>query len=194
MLKQLALIILSTALVNNFVLAKFLGLCPVLGVSKSLKSAAGMSLATAFVLTLTAGMSHVIQGYILKPYNLDYLKIIFFIVTIAATVQFSELFIRKSSPLLYERLGVYLPLITTNCAVLGLALLVTQTPNRFIESLFYGFGTAIGFGLVLVLFAGIREKMETCDVPKPFQGSAIAMITAGIMALAFMGFAGMVML
>jgi len=194
MFKQLALIILSTALVNNFVLAKFLGLCPVLGVSKNLQSAIGMSLATAFVLTLTAGLSHIIQRYLLVPFNIEYLRIIFFIVTIAATVQFSELFIQKTSPLLHERLGVYLPLITTTCAVLGLALLVTQVPSPSIESLFYGFGTAIGFGLVLVLFAGVREKLETCDVPKPFQGSAIAMITAGIMALAFMGVSGMVTL
>ena len=191
MFKQLAIVILSTALVNNFVLAKFLGLCPVLGVSKKLGSAWGMALATAFVLTLTAGISFILYKYILLPFNLEFLQIIFFIVTIAATVQFSELFIRKASPLLHQRLGLYLPLIASNCAILGLALLVTQTQTSFTHSLFYGFGTAIGFGVVLVLFAAIRERLSTADIPAPFQGSAIAMITAGIMALAFMGFQGM---
>jgi electron transport complex protein RnfA len=192
MLKQLALVIFSTALVNNFVLAKFLGLCPVLGVSKKLESAFGMSMATAFVLTLTAGLSFILYQYVLLPFNLEYLQIIMYIVTIAAAVQFSELFIRKASPLLHQRLGLYLPLIASNCAILGLALLVTQTQVSFKQSLAYGLGTAIGFGLVLLLFAGIREKLNTADIPKPFQGSAIALITAGLMALAFMGFQGMV--
>ncbi len=191
MLTQLALVIFSTALLNNFVLAKFLGLCPVMGVSKKLNSALGMSLATAFVLTLTAGLSYLLFKYVLVPFKLEYLQIIVFIVSIAATVQFSEIFIRKASPLLHERLGLYLPLIASNCAILGLALLVTQSQTSFVHSLFYGLGTAIGFGLVLILFAAIRERLNTADIPKPFQGSAIAMITVGIMALGFMGFQGM---
>ncbi len=191
MLKQLFIVIFSTAIVNNFVLSKFLGLCPVLGVSKKLTSAWGMSLATAFVLTLTAGLSFILYNYVLLPFGLEYLQLIIFIISIAATVQFSEIFIRKANPLLHQRLGVYLPLIASNCAILGLALLVTQSQTSFIHSLFYGLGAAIGFGLVLVLFALIRERLDTADIPKPFQGSAIAMITAGLMALAFMGFQGM---
>lgn len=186
--KELGLIILSTALVNNFVLAKFLGLCPVLGVSKKLSSAWGMSLATAFVLTLIAGCAHVVEQYVIAPYHLEVLRTIFFILIIAAAVQFSELFIQKASPLLHQNLGLYLPLITTNCAVLGLALLVTATPTRFIHSLAYGLGTSIGFSLVLVLFAAIRERLAHAPVPEAFQGAPIALITAGLMALAFMGF------
>jgi electron transport complex protein RnfA len=187
-LKDLGLIILSTALVNNFVLAKFLGLCPVLGVSKKLSTAWGMSVATAFVLTMIAGFSHLLERYIIAPYQLEIFRTLFFILTIAATVQFCELFIRKASPLLHQNLGLYLPLITTNCAVLGLALLVTATPTLFIHSLTYGLGTAIGFSLVLVLFASIREKLAVAPVPFAFQGAPIAFITAGLMALAFMGF------
>lgn len=192
MFKDLGLIILSTALVNNFVLAKFLGLCPVLGVSKKSSAAWGMSLATAFVLTMIAGLAHILDAYLIKPFHLESLRTIFFIMTIAVTVQFCELFIRKASPLLHQNLGIYLPLITTNCAVLGLALLVTAQPTLFIHSLAYGLGTALGFSLVLVLFASIRERIATSPVPQAFQGAPIALITAGLMALAFMGFSGMV--
>lgn len=191
-MRELGLIILSTALVNNFVLAKFLGLCPVMGVSKKFTTAVGMSLATAFVLTLTAGLSFLIDKYLLQAYGLEFLRIIFFIITIAASVQFTESFIRWSSPLLYQVLGIFLPLITTNCAVLGLALLVTQTQTTFVNSLVYGLGTALGFSAVLIIFSSLRERLNACDVPQPFQGSSIAMISIAIMALAFMGFSGMV--
>lgn len=192
MLGELGTIILSTALVNNIVLAKFLGLCPVLGVSKKLSAAWGMSLATAWVLTLIAGLSYLIEQYLIVPYHLEGLRIILFILTIATCVQFCELFIRKANPLLHQNLGVYLPLITTNCAVLGIALLVASQPKSFVHSLFYGLGTAMGFSLVLVIFASIREKLATAPIPPAFEGSPIALITAGLMALAFMGFAGMV--
>lgn len=188
MFKELGLIILSTALVNNIVLAKFLGLCPVLGVTKKFSAAWGMSLATAFVLTLIAGLSYLMQKYLITPYDLQALRTLFFIMTIAACVQFSEMFIRKASPLLHQNLGLYLPLITTNCSVLGIALLVTAKPTVFLHSLFYGLGTAIGFSLVLVLFASLRERIATAPVPAAFQGAPIALITAGLMALAFMGF------
>jgi len=188
------LIVLSTALVNNFVLAKFLGLCPVLGVSKKMSAAWGMSLATAFVLTLIAGLAHLIERFVISPFELESLRTLFFILTIASSVQFCELFIRKSSPLLHQNLGLYLPLITTNCAVLGLALLVTATPTLFIHSLAYGLGTALGFSLVLILFAAIRERLESAPIPQAFQGAPIALISAGLMALAFMGFSGMVIL
>jgi len=190
--EELGLIILSTALVNNIVLAKFLGLCPVMGVSKKFSAAWGMSLATAWVLTMIAGLSHLLERYVITPFDLEGLRIIFFILTIAASVQFCELFIRKANPLLHQNLGIYLPLITTNCAVLGIALLVTAQPKSFVHSLFYGLGTAIGFSLVLVIFASIREKLATAPIPVAFQGSPIALITAGLMALAFMGFSGMV--
>lgn len=190
--KDLGLIILSTALVNNFVLAKFLGLCPLMGVSKKMSSAWGMGLATAFVLTLIAGLAHVVERFVISPFELQSLRTIFFILIIACAVQFCELFIRKSSPLLHQNLGIYLPLITTNCSVLGLALLVTAKPTLFIHSLTYGLGTALGFGLVLVIFASIRERINTAPVPLAFQGAPIALITAGLMALAFMGFSGMV--
>ena len=188
-LKEFGLIILSTALVNNFVLAKFLGLCPLLGVSKKISAAWGMGLATAFVLTLIAGLAHLMERYLIAPFGLEIFRTIFFIITIAASVQFCELFIRKASPLLHQNLGLYLPLITTNCAVLGLALLVTAQPTLFVHSLAYGLGAALGFTLVLVLFASIREKMASAPIPKAFQGAPIALITAGLMALAFMGFA-----
>jgi electron transport complex protein RnfA len=190
--QELGLVILSTALVNNIVLAKFLGLCPLLGVSKKMSAAWGMSLATAFVLIFISGLSHLIEKYFIIPYHLEVLRIILFIITIAASVQFCELFIRKANPLLHQNLGLYLPLITTNCAVLGIALLVSAQPKSFVHSLFYGLGTAMGFGLVLVIFASIREKLATAPIPAAFQGSPIALITAGLIALAFMGFTGMV--
>lgn len=192
MFQELGLILLSTALVNNFVLAKFLGLCPLFGVSKKFSAAWGMSLATAFVLTMIAGLSHLLNQYLIIPFHLDALRIILYIVTIAVCVQGCELFIRKASPLLHQNLGLYLPLITTNCAVLGLALLVTAQPTRFIHSLAYGLGTALGFSLILVLFASMRERLSAAPIPAAFQGTPIALITAGLLALAFMGFSGMV--
>lgn len=191
-MKHTFLILLSTILVNNFVLTRFLGLCPLLGASRKVETALGMGLATTFVLTLSSVCSYLLNHYLLVPFALDYLRTISFIVVIACVVQFTELVIHKTSPLLYQVLGLFLPLITTNCAVLGVALLNTQTQNNFVESGLYGFGAAVGFSLVLILFAGLRERLQDADVPKPFQGSAIALITAGLMSLAFMGFAGLV--
>ncbi|OYW64342.1 MAG: electron transport complex subunit RsxA [Hydrogenophilales bacterium 12-64-13] len=185
------LILISTVFVNNIVMAKVLGLCPFMGVSKKLETAIGMGLATTFVLTLASGASYLVNEYLLGT-ELFYLRTLSFIVVIAGIVQFTEMFIHKTSPVLYQVLGIYLPLITTNCAVLGIPLLNVQAQHNFIESLFFGAGGAIGFTLVLILFAGIRERLETCDVPVPFKGTSIAMITAGLMSLAFMGFSGLV--
>ena len=189
---ELALILIGTVLVNNFVLTKFLGLCPFLGVSGKLETAIGMSLATTFVLTLSSALSFVIEHYLLQPLDVTYLRTIAFILVIAAVVQFTEMMVEKMSPLLHQVLGIYLPLITTNCAVLGVALLNVQATHSFLESLIFGFGAAAGFSLVLVLFAAMRERLEAADVPVAFRGAAIAMITAGLMSLAFMGFAGLV--
>ncbi len=185
------LILISTVFVNNIVMAKILGLCPFMGVSKKLETAIGMGLATTFVLTLASGASYLINEYLLGT-ELFYLRTLSFIVVIAGIVQFTEMFIHKTSPVLYQVLGIYLPLITTNCAVLGIPLLNVQENHNFVESLFFGAGGAIGFTLVLILFAGIRERLDTCDVPLPFKGTSIAMITAGLMSLAFMGFSGLV--
>ena len=190
-MKELALIILSTVLVNNFVLVKFLGLCPFMGVSRKLESALGMAAATTFVLTVSAACSYLVDTYLLAPLELEYLRTIAFILVIAAVVQFTEMMVQKVSPLLYQVLGIYLPLITTNCAVLGVALLNVQESHSFVESLVYGFGAATGFSLVLALFAAMRERMAMADVPEPFQGAAIALITAGLMSMAFLGFAGL---
>ncbi|WP_333840622.1 electron transport complex subunit RsxA [Pelomicrobium sp.] len=185
------LILVSTVLVNNIVLAKVLGLCPFMGVSRKLETAMGMGLATAFVLTLASGASYLIHRYLLGT-ELFYLRTLSFIVVIAGVVQFTEMFVRKTSPLLYQVLGIYLPLITTNCAVLGIPLLNVQAGHDFVESLFFGLGGALGFSLVLVLFAAMRERLEAADVPAPFRGSPIALVTAGLMSLAFMGFSGLV--
>ena len=190
-MKELALIILSTVLVNNFVLVKFLGLCPFMGVSRKLESALGMAAATTFVLTVSAACSYLVDTYLLAPLELEYLRTIAFILVIAAVVQFTEMMVQKVSPLLYQVLGIYLPLITTNCAVLGVALLNVQESHSFVESLVYGFGAATGFSLVLALFAAMRERMAMADVPEPFQGAAIALITAGLMSMAFLGFTGL---
>ena len=185
-------ILIGTVLVNNIVLVKMLGLCPFMGVSKKLSAAVGMGAATAFVLTLASGLSYLVDHHLLIPNDLSYLRTLSFIVVIAAIVQFTEMFIRKSSPVLYQALGIYLPLITTNCAVLGIPLLNVQENHNFIESLVYGFGGAVGFGLVLALFAAMRERLEGAAIPAPFRGSAIALVTAGLLSLAFMGFAGLV--
>ncbi len=187
-----ALIMLATVLVNNFVLVQFLGLCPFMGVSNKLESAIGMAGATTFVMTLAAISTYVIYAWVLVPLNLGYMRIILFIVTIAAVVQFTRLFLEKTSPLLYRMLGVFLPLITVNCAVLGVALLSTNRGHNFWESTLYGFGGALGFSLVLVLFAAMRERLAAADVPLPFRGASIGLITAGLMSLAFMGFSGLV--
>ena len=186
------LLLISTVLVNNFVLVKFLGLCPFMGVSNKLETAMGMSLATTFVLTLSSVCSYLAFEYLLQPLGLEYLQTITFILVIAVVVQFTEMVVRKTSPLLYRVLGIFLPLITTNCAVLGVALLNIKKQNGFVESILYGFGAAIGFSLVLVLFSAMRERIAFADVPQAFKGSAIGMITAGLMSLAFMGFTGLV--
>ncbi|WP_133717343.1 electron transport complex subunit RsxA [Methylocaldum gracile] len=191
-MKDYLLILVGTTLVNNFVLVKFLGLCPFMGVSKKLETAMGMGLATTFVLTLSSVSSYLANEYLLVPLGLEYLRTIVFIVVIAVVVQFTEMFVRKSSPLLYQVLGIFLPLITTNCAVLGVALLNIQSQHGFIESFLYGFGAALGFTLVLVLFAAVRERIDASDVPLPFRGNAIALITAGLISMAFMGFSGLV--
>ncbi|MDO8958423.1 MAG: electron transport complex subunit RsxA [Rhodocyclaceae bacterium] len=184
-------IILGAVLVNNVVFVRVLGLCPFMGVSKKLETAVGMGAATTFVLTLACASSYLIDHWLLAPYDLLYLRTLSFIVTIAAIVQFTELVIQKTSPVLHQVLGIYLPLITTNCAVLGIPLLNIGMGHNLVESMLFGFGSAVGFTLALILFAGIRERLEGADVPVHFRGTAIAMITAGIMSLAFMGFAGL---
>jgi Na+-translocating ferredoxin:NAD+ oxidoreductase subunit A len=189
---EYALILVSTILVNNFVLVKFLGLCPFMGVSRKLETAMGMGLATTFVLTLSSVCSYLVNEYLLGPLGLEYLRTIAFILVIAAVVQFTEMVVRKTSPLLYNVLGIFLPLITTNCAVLGVALLNVQENHDLVESALYGFGAAVGFSLVLVMFAAMRERLAVADTPEPFKGNAIALITAGLMSLAFMGFSGLV--
>lgn len=186
------LILVSTILVNNFVLAQFLGLCPFMGVSNKIETAIGMSLATTFVLTLSSVCSYLVYTYLLTPFELQYLKTISFILVIAVMVQLTEMIVHKVSPTLYRVLGIFLPLITTNCAVLGVALLNLKKNNDLVDSMFYGLGAAIGFSLVLVLFAAMRERINVANVPKPFRGQAIGMITAGLMSLAFMGFTGLV--
>ena len=188
---QLFVILVATVLVNNFVLTRFLGLCPFLGVSRNIEAAAGMSLATAFVLTLSSASAYLLHEYVLEPLDLGYLRTIAFILVIAASVQFTEIMVRRLSPLLDQVLGIYIPLIATNCAVLGVALLNVQQSTGFVQSVFYGLGAAGGFALVLVMFAAIRERLEAADIPAPFRGTAIALITAGMMSLAFMGFSGM---
>lgn len=191
-MEEYALILISTILVNNFVLVKFLGLCPFMGVSGKVDTAVGMGLATTFVLTLSSILSYLVNDYLLAPLGIEYLRTIAFILVIAVVVQFTEMVMHKTSPLLYQLLGIFLPLITTNCAVLGVALLNIQEQHNFIESALYGFGAAVGFSLVLALFAAVRERVDVADVPQPFRGSAVALITAGIMSMAFMGFAGLV--
>lgn len=186
------LLLVGTVLVNNFVLVKFLGLCPFMGVSSRTETAIGMSFATTFVMTLASLLSYIVNTYILAPLGLEYLTTMAFILIIAVVVQFTEMVVHKTSANLYRLLGIFLPLITTNCAVLGVALLNLYEQHNFFESIIYGFGAAVGFSLVLVMFAAMREKLANADVPTPFKGSAIAMITAGLMSLAFMGFTGLV--
>ena len=186
------IILLGAVLVHNFVLVQFLGLCPFMGVSRKVETSAGMAFATTFVLTLSSVVAYIADTYLLSPLGLSYLRTITFILVIAGVVQFVEMVVHKTSPLLHEVLGIYLPLITTNCAVLGVALLNVREMHGFMESALYGFGAGIGFSLVLVLFAGIRERLAAAEVPESFQGAPIGLITAGIMSLAFMGFTGLV--
>ncbi|MEN9657526.1 electron transport complex subunit RsxA [Iodobacter fluviatilis] len=190
-LQHYLLLLLGAVLVNNAVLVRILGLCPFMGVSKKLEASIGMGLATAFVLTLASGTSWMIDQ-ILIFWQLEYLRTLAFIVVIAAIVQFTEMFIHKASPVLYQALGIYLPLITTNCAVLGVPLISSAQKYNFVESLLFGFGSAVGFSLVLILFAAMRERLEGADIPAFFKGTPVAFITAGLMSLAFMGFAGLV--
>lgn len=188
---EYALILLSAVLANNFVLVKFLGLCPFMGVSNKLEGAVGMAVATLFVLTLSSVSSYLVSRYLLTPLDLEYLSTLCFILVIAVTVQLTEMIMRKSSPLLYRILGIFLPLITTNCAVLGVALLNVEQQHNLVESAVFGFGAATGFGLVLIAFAAMRERIAYARVPRHFRGAPIGLITAGLMALAFMGFSGL---
>ena len=190
-MRDIALILLGTVLVNNFVLVQFLGLCPFMGVSRRIDSALGMGIATTFVLTLSATLSHLVNRWLLLPFELEYLRTLSFILIIALVVQFTEIVIRRQSPLLHRVLGLYLPLITTNCAVLGVALLSANRQQSLLDAMLYGFGAALGFTLVLILFSALRERIEHADVPTPFKGSAVALMSAGIMSLAFMGFSGL---
>ena len=187
-----ALILVGTILVNNFVLAKFLGLCPFMGVSRKVETALGLGLATTFVLTLSGATAYLVDRWLLIPLEIEFLRTIAFILVIAVVVQFTEMVMHKTSPMLYQVLGIYLPLITTNCIVLGVALLNAKEDKGFVGATLYAFGAALGFSLVLTLFAGLRERVAVADVPQPFQGNAIALVTAGLMSLAFMGFAGLV--
>lgn len=193
-MNEYLLIFVSTVLVNNFVLAKFLGLCPFMSVSTKLETATGMGLATTFVLTLSSITSYLTNEYLLVPLEIEFLRTLAFILIIAVVVQFTEMVVHKTSPILYQTLGIFLPLITTNCAVLGVALLNVQAKYNFLESTVYGFGAAVGFSLVLVLFAAVRERVAVADVPSIFRGPPITLVTAGIMSMAFMGFTGLVKL
>ena len=191
-MKILILIIIGSSIVNNVVLSQFLGLCPFLGVSKKTDTAAGMGGAVIFVMTISSLVASLIYNFILVPTGFEYLQTIVFILVIAALVQFVEMFLKKKVPSLYKSLGVYLPLITTNCAVLGVALKNVTNEYNILESTVNGVATAIGFAIALVIMAGIREKIEFNDIPKPFRGSAIVLITAGLMAMAFFGFSGVI--
>ncbi len=184
-------IIFGSIFINNFVFAKFLGICPFMGVSKKVESSIGMGMAVTFVMTLASAVTWVVQNYLLVPFELEYLQTIAFILIIASLVQFVEMAVQKTSPNLYKALGVFLPLITTNCAVLGVAILNIQEKYNFIETVVNGMAAAIGFTMALILLAGIRERLEYADIPRPFQGVAIAFVTAGLLAMAFMGFSGM---
>ena len=188
---DLLLLALGASLVNNFVLTNFLGLCPFVGVSRRFEAAAGMALATLFVLTLASGLSYAAWHWLLEPLDLGYLRTLVFILLIAGVVQGTELIVRATSPLLHELLGVFLPLITTNCAVLGVALLNLDRQHGLLGSLVFGAAAAAGFGLALLLFAALRERIDSGDVPAAFKGPPIALVTAGLMALAFMGFSGL---
>lgn len=189
---ELIAIFISAILINNFVLHYFLGICPFLGVSKRLDSALSMGLAVTFVMSITAAASWIINHWILIPYGLEYLQIVSFILIIASLVQLVEMFIRKISPPIYQALGIYLPLITTNCSIMGLALLIVLKNYNFIEAVIFGIGSGLGFTLAIILMAGIREQLDLADIPESLKGPGIALIVAGIMALGFLGFSGMI--
>ncbi|MHB2149303.1 electron transport complex subunit RsxA [Caldithrix abyssi] len=189
---EMALIIVSAVFVNNVIFSRFLGLCPYFGVSKKLDTAVGMSMAVIFVLTLAGAITYIIQTYVLEPLHIGYLQTIAFILVIASLVQLVEIVMKKIAPALYRALGIFLPLITTNCAILGVSILAVQSKFDLIRTIIFSFGSALGFGLALVIFSSVREALETRDIPKAFQGAPIAMIVAGILAMAFMGFTGMV--
>lgn len=190
-LGNLISIVIGAIFINNFVFAKFLGICPFMGVSKKVESSIGMGMAVAFVMVLASAITWLVYYFMLVPFGLEYLQTIMFILIIASLVQFVEMAIQKTSPSLYKALGVFLPLITTNCAVLGVAILNVQEGFNFIETVINSFAVAVGFTLALVLLAGIRERLEYADIPRPFQGVPIAFVSAGLLAMAFMGFAGM---
>lgn len=191
-MSQYFLLIIGAIFVNNVVFTKFLGICPYMGVSKKLDTAFGMSMAVAFVLTLAGAITYILQNFVLVPMNILYLRTIVFILVIASLVQFVEIVMKKVAPALYKALGIFLPLITTNCAILGVAILSVQSNFNFIFTVIFSFASALGFGIALTLFSGIREALDTREVPKAFAGSPLALIVAGILALAFMGFSGMV--
>ena len=191
-MKELILIAIGSALVNNVVLSQFLGICPFLGVSKRTDTAAGMGGAVIFVITISSLLTSIIYNYLLVGLHIEYLKTIVFIFVIAALVQFVEMFLKKSSPSLYKALGVYLPLITTNCAVLGVALTNVQKDYGILPSVVNGFATAVGFTVSIVILAGVRERIEYNDIPESFKGTPIVLVTAGLMAIAFMGFSGII--
>lgn len=191
---NLILLILAGIFVNNYVLSQFLGICPFLGVSKKVETAAGMGVAVIFVMSLASAVAYLVYNLILVPLHIEYLYNIAFILVIASLVQFVEMFLKKAAPALYQALGVFLPLITTNCAVLGVAVLNMQKGYNFIESVLNGFGGATGFALAIILFAGIRERIEDNDTPKAFDGFPLALITAGLMSIAFLGFSGLIKL
>lgn len=190
-MEEYLILLFGTALVNNVVLVQFLGLCPLMGVSKNVDTALGMGFATTFVLTLATVSSWILEHFLLIPLEVEFLRILSFILVIAGVVQFTEMLIRSLSPALYQKLGIFLPLITTNCAVLGVALLNVQKDHSFFQSLLYGLGASLGFVLVLVIFAGLRERLALSQVPSIFAGAPIAFITAGLLSLAFMGFTGL---
>jgi electron transport complex protein RnfA len=187
---ELLLIVLAAALVNNFVLVQFLGLCPFMGASRRLEGAVGMALATGLVLTTASGLSYLVERLLLRPFDLEYLRLLSFILVIGVAVQLTDVLIRRCSPILHRLLGIYVPLIASNCAVLGVALLNSAASRSFVAALFYGAGAALGFALALALLAGLRERLQRADVPVPFRGAAITFVTAGILSLAFLGFAG----
>ena len=190
-MSELLLLALGASLVNNFVLSNFLGVCPFVGVSRRVEAAAGMAIATLFVLTIASGLSFAAWHWVLDPLGLGYLRTLVFILLIASVVLLTDHMMRATNPLLHQMLGIFVPLITTNCAVLGVALLNVDRQHGLLESLVFGAAAGVGFGLALVLFAGLRERLDTCDVPAAFKGAPIALVTAGVMALAFMGFRGL---
>ncbi len=191
-MEKLILIFIAASITNNFVLTYFLGICPFIGVSNKIDSALGLGMATTFVMTMAATVTWLIYHYLLVPYNLVFLQYVTFIIVIASFVQFVEMFIKKTSPTLYSALGIFLPLITTNCAILGLTLFMVLRNYNFLEAVVFGLGAGVGFTLALVIMAGIREDLEFADVPGPLKGAAITLIVAGMLALAFMGFGGII--